>query len=131
MLDRLALRDAAWERMAPPIIGRPDRGGSTGRDDRTFVKGALWSVRTGAPWRDVPGAWNGVSRRLGRRSRKGVWRRVFEATSDDPDFEHLTVGSTVVRAHQRAAGAEKGRPAIKPPTIEPPTIEPWAARAAA
>lgn len=28
--------------------------------------------------------------------------------SDDPDFEYLIVNSTVVRAHQHAAGAKKG-----------------------
>lgn len=28
--------------------------------------------------------------------------------SDDPDFEYLIIDSTVVRAHQHAAGAKKG-----------------------
>ena len=27
--------------------------------------------------------------------------------SDDPDFEYLIVNSTIVRAHQHAAGAKK------------------------
>jgi putative transposase len=27
---------------------------------------------------------------------------------DDPDFEYLVVDSTIVRAHQHAAGAKKG-----------------------
>src|ERR1700722_10875166 len=34
VMDRLVLSDAAWERMAPLIIGRPDQKGSTGRDNR-------------------------------------------------------------------------------------------------
>jgi putative transposase len=34
--------------------------------------------------------------------------------SDDPDFEYLTVDSTVVRAHQHAAGAKKGGLKIRP-----------------
>jgi putative transposase len=54
VLDRLVLSDAAWERMAPLIIDRPDQKGSTGRDNRMFVEGVLWIVRTGAPWRDLP-----------------------------------------------------------------------------
>ena len=61
--DRLVLSDAAWERMAPLIIGRPDQKGSTGRDNRMFVEGVLWIVRTGSPWRDLPevfGDWNSV-----------------------------------------------------------------------
>ena len=31
-----------------------------------------------------------------------------QAMSDDPDFEYLIVDSTIVRAHQHAAGAKKG-----------------------
>src|SRR6202158_361772 len=110
-MDRLVLSDAAWERMAPLIIGRPDQKGSTGRDNRMFVEGVLWIVRTGSPWRDLPetfGDWNSVFRRFSRWSVKGVWWRLFEAMSDDPDFEYLIVDSTIVRAHQYAAGAKKG-----------------------
>ncbi len=111
VMDRLVLSDAAWERMAPLIIGRPDQKGSTGRDNRMFVEGVLWIVRTGSPWRDLPevfGDWNSVFRRFSRWSTKGVWWRIFEAMSDDPDFEYLIVDSTIVRAHQHAAGAKKG-----------------------
>src|SRR5258705_8039249 len=111
VMERLILSDAAWERMAPLIIGRPDQKGSTGRDNRMFVEGVLWIVRTGSPWRDLPeafGDWNSVFRRFSRWSIKGVWWRIFEAMSDDPDFEYLIVDSTIVRAHQHAAGAKKG-----------------------
>ena len=48
VMDRLVLSDAAWERMAPLIIGRPDQKGSTGRDNRMFVEGVLWIVRCSA-----------------------------------------------------------------------------------
>src|ERR1700722_12574480 len=54
VMDRLVLSEAAWERMAPLIMGRPDQKGSTGRDNRMFVEGVLWIVRTGSPWRDLP-----------------------------------------------------------------------------
>ena len=54
--DRLVLSDAAWERMAPLIIGLLDQKCSTGRDNRMFVEGVLWIVRTGSPWRDLPEA---------------------------------------------------------------------------
>jgi putative transposase len=82
VMERLVLSDATWERMAPLIIGRPDQKGSTGRDNRMFVEGVLWIVRTGSPWRDLPeafGDWNSVFRRFSRWSRKGVWWRIFEA----------------------------------------------------
>src|SRR5258708_21765752 len=81
-----------------------------------FVEGVLWIVRTGSPWRDLPevfGDWNSVFRRFSRWSLKGVWERVFGVMSDDPDFEYLIVYSTIVRAHQHAAGAKRGGLKIK------------------
>ena len=84
--------------------------GLHGRDNRMFVEGVFWIVRTGSPWRDLPetfGDWNSVFRRFNRWSIKGVWYRIFEAMSDDPDFEYLIVDSTIVRAHQHAAGPKK------------------------
>jgi transposase len=94
VLDRLALNDAAWDRISPLIIGRPDQRGSTRRDNRMFVEGALRIVCTGSPWSNLPevfGERNSVFRRFSRWSRKGVWWRIFEAMSDDPDFECLIV----------------------------------------
>jgi putative transposase len=120
VLDRLVLSDAAWERIAPHIIGDERSRGSSGRDNRLFVEGVLWIVRTGAPWRDLPdlfGDWNSVFRRFSRWSRKGVWYRIFAAMSDDPDFEYLIVDSTIVRAHQHAAGAIKGGLKIRPSAV--------------
>ena len=76
-----------------------------------FVEGVTWIMRTGSPWRDLPevfGDWNSVFRRFSRWSRKEVWWRMFEAISDDPDFEYLIADSTIVRAHQHAGGGQKG-----------------------
>jgi transposase len=76
-----------------------------------FVEGMLWIVRTGSPWRDLPEVfrdWNSVLRRFSRWSVKSVWWRIFEAMSDDPDFEYLIVDSTIVRAHQYAAALIEG-----------------------
>ena len=53
-------------------------------------------------------------RRFSRWSGKGVWWRIFEAMSDDLDFEYLIVDSTIIRAHQHAAGAKKGGLKIRP-----------------
>ena len=69
---RLVLSDAAWERTA---IGRPDQKGSTGRDNRMFIEGVLWIVRTGSPRCDhseVFGDWNSAFCRFSRWSQKGV-----------------------------------------------------------
>jgi len=63
-MDRLVLSDAAWERMAPLIIGRPDQKGSTGRDNRMCVEGVLWIVRRGSLWRDLPEVLGGLEQRV-------------------------------------------------------------------
>jgi len=111
VMERLVLSDSAWERIAPLIIGRPDQKGSTGRNNRMFVEGVLWIVRTGSPWRDLPEAF-GIGTVYSVASVVGASRvfggGYFEAMSDDPDFEYLIVDSTIVRAHQHAAGAKKG-----------------------
>jgi putative transposase len=106
--------------MAPLIIGRPDQKGSTGRDNRMFVEGVLWIVRTGSPWRDLPeafGDWNSVFRRFSRWSVKGVWWRIFEAMSDDPDFEYLIVQVAGIGqvARPRAPSAVIRRFSLEPP----------------
>ena len=127
MLDPLILRDDQWERVAPHVIGDERTRGSSGRDNRMFVEGALWIARTGSPWRDLPevfGGWNSVYRRFSRWSAKGVWQRVFNAMADDPDFEYLVVDSTIVRAHQHAAGAKKAltiRPSAAPVAARAPS----------
>jgi transposase len=56
VMDQLVLSDAQWGRLCGLIIGRPDQRGSTGRDNRMFVEGVLWIVRTDSLWHDLPEA---------------------------------------------------------------------------
>ena len=58
---------------------------------------------------------NIVSLRANPRT-KDIWELLFKTLADDPDFEYLIIDSTVVRAHQHAAGA-KGGPKIKPSDV--------------
>src|SRR5437667_7656622 len=110
-MDRYVLSDAQWAKMQPHCLGKKSDPGRSGEDNRMFVEGVLWIARTGSPWRDLPpvfGAWNSVFTRFNRWSRGGVWHRIFAVLSDDPDFEYLIIDSTIVRAHQHAAGAKGG-----------------------
>lgn len=64
-----------------------------------------------AQWRDLPerfGEWNSVFVRFNRWSKRGVWEQVLTALGGDPDLNELLIDSTIVRAHQHAAGAKGG-----------------------
>ncbi|MBB4951964.1 transposase [Agrobacterium vitis] len=105
VLDRLILRDDQWDQIARHIIGDARTRCSSGLDNRMFVEAVLWIVRTGSPWRGLPevfGDWNSVFRRFSRWSQKGIWWRVFDAMSDDRDFEYLIIDSTIICVHQHA-----------------------------
>src|SRR4051812_27983941 len=121
MPPRHAIQDAAGERIQPLLPGQPGQHEKDAKDTRLFIDAVLWIAKTGVPWRDLPerfGNWNSVWRRLDRWSKKGVWRRVFEALRD-PDLEWLILDSTVIRAHPHAAGAKKGPTAPADRTSRP------------
>jgi len=111
LIRHRALTDAQWRCIEPLIPGKEGDRGRHGEDNRLFVDAVLWLVRAGAPWRDLPeefGNWNSVFQRFRRWAKKGVWERLFKALVENPDFEYLIIDSTIVRAHQHAAGAKKG-----------------------
>jgi len=111
-MPRLLLRDDQWERIESLLQGKAGDRGRTGTDNRLFVEAVLWMARTGVPWRDLPpefGPWNSVFRRFSRWADKGVWQKIFATLSEDADFEEVFLDSTIVRAHQHAAGALKKR----------------------
>ena len=108
---RRELTSAQWRRIEQLVPGKEGDKGRHGEDNRLFVDAVLWIARSGAPWRDLPGEfgnWNSVFQRFRRWAKKGVWQRVFSALIEHPDFEYLIIDSTIVRAHQHAAGAKGG-----------------------
>ncbi len=110
MLRRHAISDEHWERIRDLLPGKEGDPGVTAKDNRLFVDAVLWIGKTGAQWRDLPerfGNWNSVWRRFDRWAHKGVWERIFRELQD-PDLEWLILDSSVIRAHQHAAGAKKG-----------------------
>src|SRR6516225_9545138 len=110
-MRRHEIKDEDWERIKDMLPGQPGDPGVTAKDNRLFINAVLWIAKTGAPWRDLPerfGPWGSVWKRFDRWAKKGVWERVFEALRD-PDLEWMIIDSTVVRAHQHAAGAKKNQ----------------------
>ena len=72
-----------------------------------FVNAVMWIAKTGAPWRDLPerfGNWNSVFQRFNRWCKSGVFQSIMEKLQD-PDLGVLLLDSTIIRAHQHAAGA--------------------------
>ena len=60
-------------------------------------------TRTGSPRRDLPpefGNWNTVFKRFRDWVKADVFKRIFNAVSDDPDMEHVRVDATIVRVHR-------------------------------
>jgi transposase len=121
MRPRHAISDEDWARIRDLLPGRPGQHGKVAKDNRLFIDAVRWIAKTGAPWRDLPerfGNWNSVWRRFDRWSKKGVWRRIFDALQDQ-DLEWVLLDSTVVRAHQDAAGAPKNGTAVVGKLLKP------------
>src|SRR3954454_495620 len=51
---RHRLTDPQWE-LVRDLFPPPARTGRPRRDRREILDGVLWVLRTGAPWRDLPG----------------------------------------------------------------------------
>ena len=109
MSRRYEISDVDWVRIEPLLKGKPGDVGRSSTDNRLFINAVIWIVRSGAAWRDLPwryGAWNSVYQRLRRWAKTGHWQTVFEALQD-PDLDWAMSESTMVRAHQQAAGQKK------------------------
>jgi transposase len=114
-VKRYELNDAQWERIAPLLPGKVTDPGRSGADNRIFLNGVLWVLRSGAHWRDLPerfGKWKSLHKRFTRWAKAGVWERVFASLIKDRDNKYLMLDSTLVRAHQQAATG-KGGPATR------------------
>jgi transposase len=118
LLNRHDLTDEEWVRLGPLLPAHP-RQGHRWNDHRTVINGVFFRTRTGCPWRDLPegfGNWSTVYGRHRRWSLDGTWAQILAALRagcDEAEGTDWTVSadSTVVRAHQHAAGARRALPA--------------------
>ncbi|MGI5262316.1 IS5 family transposase [Streptomyces angustmyceticus] len=103
-----------WDRIAPLMPADPVRG-RRWADHRRTLEAIAWKYRTNSPWRDLPdelGPFQTAHKRLVRWAVDGTWEIILAAVlaaadaDDDIDWT-VSVDSTVVRAHQHAAGARK------------------------
>ena len=116
MNRRFELTDQEWERLAPLLPAMTPQRGDRWRDHRQVRNGILFRVRTGVPWRDLParyGPWETVYKRFARWQTDGTWARVEARLRTQADGAgeldwDAQIDSSVVRAHQHAAGAGNG-----------------------
>lgn len=121
-MNRGDLTNTQWERLKPLLPPQKPRTGRPAVDHRRVLNGFLWILRTGAPWRDLPeryGPWRTVASRFYRWQRTGVFQCLFDTLTRQADaagqldWQLHFIDSTIVRAHQHAAGAKKGGPRSK------------------
>lgn len=114
VVRRHELTDAEWELLEPLLP--PQRMGRPRADDRRVLNGIVWKFRTGVAWRDVPeryGSWASLHTRFRRWAADGTFTAMLRAAraradaAEDIDWL-VALDSTIVRAHQSAAGARKG-----------------------
>ena len=111
MAQRHDIKDEAWELIEPILPGQRGQWGGIADDNRRFINGVFWILRTGAPWRDMPaeyGNWNSVAKRFYRWVENGQWEGILEKLIDDPDYEWLMIDASHIKVHPHAAGAVGG-----------------------
>ena len=108
-----------WEGFFPPEHGRVGQPAKV--PTRLFLDALLWMTGEGARWRALPerfGQWNTVWRRFARWRDQGVFEAAFAAMAGAGLAQERMqmLDSTVIRAHQHAAGARraKGGSAARP-----------------
>ena len=78
VMVREVITNEMWEKLKT-MLPRPK--GRHGKDDRKFLEGVCWIVRTGAPWRDLPkeiSCWKTVYNRYNRWVKKGYLDEILE-----------------------------------------------------
>jgi transposase len=129
-LQRHDLTDEEWARLEPLLPVGAGRG-RPWADHRTVINGVFHRTRAGDPWRDLPerfGPWKTVYNRHRRWSGDGTWERVLDGLRAGCDEDEgadwaAAIDSTVVRAHQHAAGARHEPPKdIDPARLAPAVL---------
>ncbi|BDM74786.1 transposase (plasmid) [Streptomyces nigrescens] len=114
----MPLSDVQWARIEPLLPDRTPKRGGRWRDHREVIDAIAFKFQTGTQWVHLSekyGNWRGVYNRLQMWVLDGTWERVFTAPMTQADADEdltwaVSVDSTIVRAHQHAAGARKKGP---------------------
>src|SRR5262245_60254471 len=105
---RFDLSDEEWSVLEPLM---PKSRKSARPHDRRIINAIFYVLRTGIPWRDLPeryGPYTSAYNRFNRWSRRGVWKRIFDALAAKSRDSLYLIDSTIVKAHRAASGAKGG-----------------------
>ena len=108
-MARFDLSDVEWRSIKPLLPNKPR--GVARVNDRRVLNGIFYVLRTSSPWRDLPeryGSYTTVYNRFNRWARAGVWVQVFETLASKSPGSMALIDSSIIRAHQHAAGGKKG-----------------------
>ena len=111
-MSSVTISTEQWSRIVDFLRECPDVYVGAEDSCKRFIEAVLWITRSGGQWRLLPaeyGKWNSIYKRFARWCDRGVWERMHEHFIEEPDMEYLIIDSTVVRAHQCAAGAPEKR----------------------
>jgi transposase len=110
-IRRHDISDALWDKLEGLLPGRQGRQGREARDNRKFINGVFWILRTGSPWRDLPsayGGWKNVHRRFCRWRDNRIWELLLETLVAEPKLEWLLIDASYIKVHMHATGAKGG-----------------------
>ncbi len=107
----MALMDAQWAALEPLIDEVLPHCKVPHEDLRQTIEAILWRHQNGAKWRSIPtelGPWWKAAQTFIRWARLGVWERLLERVRQRGVALGMAfLHGTSIRAHQKAAGAEK------------------------
>ena len=114
------LSDAHWAELEPLINEVRPHCKVPHENLRQTIEAIVWRHQNGAKWRSVPaelGPWWRAAQTFIRWAKLGVWERLLEHAQQCGIALGMTfLDGTSIRAHQKAAGAEKRGAAPKSAT---------------
>ena len=116
------LTDAQWALLEPLLPSSKGKQSRPFRDHRQVLKGIVFRLRTGCPWRDLPerfGPWQTAWKRHARFSKDGTWDQILAALLIQADEAghvdwQISIDSTVARVHQHGSNMTREVAAVLP-----------------
>src|SRR3954462_761147 len=130
------LTDGAWMDLEPLIEACRPKGKTAPKDLRRTLSAIVWRHANGAKWRAIPaelGPWSRAAQMFIRWAHLGVWERLLRLAQERgvqlgmTFLDGTSIRGTSIRAHHKAAGAEKRGPTAKSAM----NVKRWAVRGVA